>query len=73
MNVIDHLLMNYKHSCLTVIGYHSVQFYHNGREVRAVKMANKWVLTCGDEITISGPDTIDRAIDFITKMAGRRE
>lgn len=73
MNIIDHLLTSYKYSCLTVIGYHTVQFYHNGREVRAVKMANKWVLTCGGEITISSADTIDRAIDFITKMAGRRE
>lgn len=73
MNVIDHLLMNYKHSCLTVIGYHTVQFYYNGREVRAMKLANKWVLTCGGEITISDANGIDRAIEFITEMAGRRE
>lgn len=73
MSVIDHLLTHYKHSCLTVIGYHTVQFYHNGREVRAIKMGKKYVLICGDEITISDFNGIDRAIDFITKMAGRRE
>nr|DAX94081.1 MAG TPA: hypothetical protein [Bacteriophage sp.] len=73
MNVIDHLLIHYKHSCLTVIGYHTVQFHHNGREVRTIKMGKNYVLTCGDEITISDSNGIDRAIDFITKMAGRRE
>lgn len=73
MDVIEHLLLKYNHACLTTIAQYSVLLNHNECDVVATKMAGKWVLTCGDEITISDPNGIDRAIDFITKMAGRRE
>ena len=73
MDVIEHLLLKYNYSRLTTIAQYSVLLNHNERDVVATKMAGKWVLTCGDEITISDSNGIDRAIDFITKMAGRRE
>ena len=68
-DVTDFLLTHYKYSTLALIPYDTVILFHNGYEVRAIRLEDKWVVKCGSEITTCPDNELMRTIHFITEMA----
>ena len=70
-DITNFLLNHYKHSTIAHIPYDTVILFHNGYEVRAIWLEEKWVVKCGSEITICNNNDLIRGIHFVTEMAKR--